>query len=319
MSKECKISVNTCKMSSNCMLFTRDMNKRKIYSYSALGSLVILIWMFPEQKKQAFEFSETVKIVLRETGHQLLLANKDSTSLVLPVTETNPNTYKISFQRQLSIEPNNLTSFLQNNVEKVGLPSNYIAHILQCSDQEVAYSYIMRPVEADGIIPCNGRSLPKDCYTIEVKFPTQDRSTFPYSIIFYSLIAIAFFVLEFIVFKTKEEKGDDVNDTTPDEIELNYTALGRFQFYPEQNKLIREAEEISLSRKECELLAIFVAQPNQVIKRDELSKKVWEDNGVVVGRSLDTYISKLRKKLKDDESIKLTNIHGVGYKLEVNS
>jgi len=46
-------------------------------------------------------------------------------------------------------------------------------------------------------------------------------------------------------------------------------------------------------------------------------KKVWEDNGVFVGRSLDTYISKLRKKLKDDDSIKLTNVHGVGYKLEV--
>jgi len=45
---------------------------------------------------------------------------------------------------------------------------------------------------------------------------------------------------------------------------------------------------------------------------------VWEDNGVIVGRSLDTYISKLRKKLKDDASIKLINVHGVGYKLEIN-
>ena len=90
-----------------------------------------------------------------------------------------------------------------------------------------------------------------------------------------------------------------------------------FKFYPEQNKLVRQATEISLSKKECELLALFVARPNQIIKRDELSKKVWEDQGVIVGRSLDTYISKLRKILKDDDSIKLSNIHGVGYKLEV--
>jgi DNA-binding winged helix-turn-helix (wHTH) protein len=61
-----------------------------------------------------------------------------------------------------------------------------------------------------------------------------------------------------------------------------------------------------------------VAQPNQIIKRDELTKKVWEDNGVFVGRSLDTYISKLRKKLKDDDSVRLINVHGVGYKLEVD-
>ena len=65
-------------------------------------------------------------------------------------------------------------------------------------------------------------------------------------------------------------------------------------------------------------MAIFVANPNQIIKRDELTKRVWEDNGVIVGRSLDTYISKLRKKLKDDDTIKLINVHGVGYKLEIS-
>ncbi len=76
--------------------------------------------------------------------------------------------------------------------------------------------------------------------------------------------------------------------------------------------------EINLSKKECELLEILVANSNQIVKRDELTKRIWEDNGVIVGRSLDTYISKLRKKLKDDESIKITNVHGVGYKLEIN-
>lgn len=67
------------------------------------------------------------------------------------------------------------------------------------------------------------------------------------------------------------------------------------------------------------MLEIFVANPNQIIKREELTKKVWEDHGVFVSRSLDTYISKLRKKLKDDSSIQLINIHGVGYKLEVSN
>ncbi|WAC02474.1 helix-turn-helix domain-containing protein [Lacinutrix neustonica] len=71
-----------------------------------------------------------------------------------------------------------------------------------------------------------------------------------------------------------------------------------------------------MSKKECELLVIFIAHPNQIVTRDTLTKKVWEDKGVIVGRSLDTYISKLRKLLQDDDSIKLTNVHGVGYKLE---
>lgn len=99
----------------------------------------------------------------------------------------------------------------------------------------------------------------------------------------------------------------------------NYTKIGSFHFYPDQNKLVKEAVEISLSKKECELLAIFIANPNQIIKRDELTKKVWEDHGVFVGRSLDTYISKLRKKLQEDDSIKITNVHGVGYKLDTSN
>ena len=93
--------------------------------------------------------------------------------------------------------------------------------------------------------------------------------------------------------------------------------IGSFQFYPEQHKLIQKAIEIALSKKECELLEIFVANANQIVTREALTKKVWEDNGVIVGRSLDTYISKLRKKLQKDSTIKLTNVHGIGYKLEV--
>ena len=95
--------------------------------------------------------------------------------------------------------------------------------------------------------------------------------------------------------------------------------LGGFNFYPEQNKLVKHPETINLSKKECEILALFVERPNQIIKRDELTKAVWEDNGVFVGRSLDTYISKLRKKLQSDDSVKLTNVHGVGYKLEIET
>lgn len=104
----------------------------------------------------------------------------------------------------------------------------------------------------------------------------------------------------------------------PAQSPTEHSKFGSFQFYPDQNKLIKEAQEITLSKKECEILQIFVANPNQIIKREELTKKVWEDNGVFVGRSLDTYISKLRKKLKGDDSIKLTNVHGVGYRLDLN-
>ena len=99
---------------------------------------------------------------------------------------------------------------------------------------------------------------------------------------------------------------------------LPYSKIGHYRFYKDQNKLIKESVEIKLSVKECELMTILSANQNQVVKREVLVKEIWEDNGVFVDRSLDTFISKLRKKFKDDASINIINIHGVGYKLEVN-
>ena len=288
-----------------------NMNRRKIYSYSALAILVFFTWVLTGSKTENEEFSTIVKVALREVGHQLLHSNQDSTSLVLPVIELEDSKYQLSFQEQLSFEPGSLVTLVQNSFQKTKLPTNYLVEVIQCTDKEVAYSYEMQHTKEKSIIPCRGRFLPEKCYIITVKFIDRTPFFFKKQTLLIILLFSIFFFLQFIYYKKKQTVNTEGNNE-------KYNSIGVFQFYPEQNKLVKEAIEINLSKKECELLIIFVDKPNQIIKRDELEKKVWEDNGVYVGRSLDTYISKLRKKLKEDSSIKLVNIHGVGYKLEIN-
>ncbi len=294
------------------MLFTVVMNKRRIYLYSILIVAFFAAWILADSNEENENFSEVVKVALRDVGNQLLLSNFDSASLVLPILELEKTKYKLSFQNQLSFEPSNLVSIVKSSFQKAALPNHYRVEVMQCFDDEVAYSYEIKEETEKNIIPCAGRILPNNCYVIEVKFTKIFISIFEkqFFLIGLVLLLVAFFV-EYRLSKRKsieKSKGNNIKSTQ----------IGVFQFYPEQNKLVKQATEISLSKKECELLAIFVANPNQVIKRDELMKKVWEDNGVFVGRSLDTYISKLRKKLKDDTSINLVNVHGVGYKLEMD-
>ena len=74
-----------------------------------------------------------------------------------------------------------------------------------------------------------------------------------------------------------------------------------------------------LTPKESKLLHILSLSPNVVIDRSILQKEIWENEGVIVTRSLDMFISKLRKKLDKDASITIVNIHGVGYKLEIKN
>jgi len=230
----------------------------------------------------------------------------------LPIVELDKLKYKLSFQNQLSFEPTSLVSVVRNNFNKAGLSNYYRVEVKQCIDGEVAYSYEVKNDSEKDIIPCGGRVLPVNCYKIEVKFTNTAFLFFDKQFFFIGVIVLLIiFLLDYKLTKKRTIKKSVGQIDTG-------TTIGSFQFYPEQNKLVKQATEISLSKKECELLAIFVSRPNEIIKREELTKKVWEDNGVFVGRSLDTYISKLRKKLKEDNTIKITNVHGVGYRLEIN-
>jgi len=287
------------------------MNNSTKYLVSSLALVIFFFCIVSCKNDSNKDFSEVTKVALRDVGHKLLLINQDSTSLVKPVLELEDQKYQLSFQESVSIHPDSLVNVIKNSFQKSGLPKYYLTEVTQCEDGEVAYSYEMKEDVDKDIVPCGGRQLRKACYIVSVRF-TQSINSKNNSLTYllYVLIA-AMIIMAFILYKYRAKNSANSNNG-------NYASIGSFQFYPEQNKLVKQAEEISLSKKECELLAIFASQPNQIVKREDLMKQVWEDNGVIVGRSLDTYISKLRKKLQTDKSIKLTNVHGVGYKLEVD-
>lgn len=287
------------------------MKQKKFYYLLFLILVVFFVWSFYPQKNEKNDFSEKVKIALRQVGNQLLLSNKDSTSLILPIQEINKNKFRISFEKELFFKPNLIVEIIKKNIEKSTLSKNYRVEVLQYSDNEVAYSYEVNAVEEKTIIPCAGRILPKKQYIIEVKF--LDKSSVFSEYLFYIFIPLLLGIF-YRKFYLDKKDNLEIEETEVEDV----ICLGSFQFYPKQHKLIKKTSEINLSKKECELLEIFVANKNQIIKREDLTKKVWEDHGVFVGRSLDTYISKLRKKLQEDSSIQLINIHGVGYKLEIS-
>lgn len=290
------------------MLFAELMNQRKIYFYgSVLIAVLSTLFLLTYQNNREVNNALT-KIALRDAGNKLLLANGDSTSLILPVKKIEKSKYRLSFEKELIINPDSLVSIVEKSFKKANLSPLYQIEVKQCQDSEVAYSYQKSNAMTKDIIPCSGRIIPKKCYSIDVHFLNVKTNTTQYywiGLLFVSLLSV-------FVFFPKKKKTKQLNSTNE-----RFISLGKFQFYPEENKLIVKTIEISLSKKEVELLTLFVENPNKIIKREELSKKVWEDHGVFVGRSLDTYISKLRKKLSEDESIKLTNVHGIGYMLEV--
>ena len=93
--------------------------------------------------------------------------------------------------------------------------------------------------------------------------------------------------------------------------------IGKFTFDTQKQLLTIGDEQTKLTTKENELLALLCAHANEILQRDFALKTIWIDDNYFNARSMDVYITKLRKHLKEDPQIEIINIHGKGYKLIV--
>jgi DNA-binding response OmpR family regulator len=91
--------------------------------------------------------------------------------------------------------------------------------------------------------------------------------------------------------------------------------IGKFLFDAQKQLLVFEGEPKKLTTKESELLNLLAANANSILERNFALKTIWVDDNYFNARSMDVYITKLRKLLKDDQDVAIINIHGKGYKL----
>ncbi|MCQ2067175.1 MAG: response regulator transcription factor [Bacteroidaceae bacterium] len=97
--------------------------------------------------------------------------------------------------------------------------------------------------------------------------------------------------------------------------ELSVYSIGKFTFDTKKQILSIDDDSTKLTTKESELLALLCAHNNDILQRDYALKAIWVDDNYFNARSMDVYITKLRKHLKRDPSVEIINIHGKGYKL----
>lgn len=115
------------------------------------------------------------------------------------------------------------------------------------------------------------------------------------------------FRIEAIIRRVKGKKTKEVT---------NYQ-IGKFSFDTPKQILSIGENHVRLTTKECELLTLLCSHRNQILERNYALMTIWEENTYFNARSMDVYITKLRKHLKDDETVQIMNIHGKGYKLVV--
>ncbi|GAB4092597.1 response regulator transcription factor [Flaviaesturariibacter terrae] len=95
--------------------------------------------------------------------------------------------------------------------------------------------------------------------------------------------------------------------------------LGKLRFLPGENRILNGPDEILLTQKETQLLEFFCSNPGKILRREDILLHVWGKNDYFLGRSMDVFITKIRKHLKLDPSVQLETIPQSGYRLHLPS
>lgn len=285
-------------------------------------------------------FSETkeqqTKVNLREISHEFLMQLGDSTSRILPIQLTDGR-YEISFEQSFSFEPDFLLFSVYKFYEKYKIPEQYIVEVEECYTKALVYSFNTGVMNT---MACKRRGLPKNCYRIyfsEIsnhKILETSESEKPLLISKWMLMLLLSFGLSVVLIWVVNRKKTSKNNALLKEIQasarIQKEESKEFQpkthtveiglYYFDKKNLMLHLKETSyeLSAKESDLLTLFIANENTVLERDFILNKVWGDDGTYSGRTLDVYISKLRKKLEADSNLKIMNVRGVGYRFIKN-
>ena len=93
--------------------------------------------------------------------------------------------------------------------------------------------------------------------------------------------------------------------------------IGNFTFYPDEMKLVKDNENTTLTQRESELLEFMCMHPNKALKREDILTHVWGKNDYFLGRSMDVFVTKLRKHLKNEPSVNIETVHNVGFRFNM--
>jgi DNA-binding winged helix-turn-helix (wHTH) protein len=297
------------------MPFSRNLlseKRRYLVPLMVLFFIATICMAFSSEESDDFNFAKR-EILLRRIGHELLLKSGDSTSRVLPIKKIAENEYQISFEKELTFQTDFLVKITQRLLTKDEFANDYVVNVFNCSNSSVVYGFAISKDKKEDFITCIGRKQPKGCYTISVKFKPTGIYTAKNR---YLLGGMLILVIAGFVFMKSVKTKKTLPKKEEDSKIFNF---GSVLFDAQKRQLVINNNTIDLTATETRVLLIFASSPNETIERSRLQKEIWEDEGIIVGRSLDMFISKLRKKLEHDPTINIVVIRGKGYKLEVNS
>ncbi len=253
--------------------------------------------------------AQKINLALRRTADQLLRQAGDSTSRIPPVIQSGKNAWRVILLKPFNYD--RLPEILQTSLDIHSITQSYDVTVRRCKDNVIDLGYSYLDFAKKTGVACNGREMPSGCHYIEITFIQNSKKN---SLETYITIIILIMCTLFVgvrMYRRQKLKPAINNDAATDWIEFGNSRLDLTNQILMSNN-VRQ----TLTFREAKLMMLFATHPGQLLERDFIIRKVWADEGVLVGRSVDVFVSRLRKKLAGDTSVGLSVVHGVGYRLE---
>ncbi len=251
-------------------------------------------------------------LALRQLGHDYLLASGDATSTVPPVRERKDGSWILPLGRPVDYD--SLALLSRAVMKKYGIGQAYTLALEDCASGELVLGSLWPGVadaEGDGAA-CVGRDQVARCANISLAIPGGTVTASPPVLLFLGGLGVLLLLVAPIRGPGKEALQPTVShpESEPDALQiptdctLHETAL-----------LLRVgSREAPVTYREAKLLTFLARHPNEVLTRAVIHDAVWGAEGIITGRSLDVFVSRLRKKLSTAEGVEIQTVHGVGYR-----
>jgi hypothetical protein len=291
---------------------------KSIAVFTAFLLMSVLLMQFvwrvsvPEEKRSTLP-EEKINLALRRTAHLLLKESGDSTSRIPPVVKAGDRAWQVRLEQPFVYDL--LAYHLDTSLKAHGIDVPYDVVLLTCEEGELALGYSHPAGTENGDIPCGGRDMPAVCFNLKVTFaepaPAEKNAMPVAGWLFSSVLSLALFGL----WQYRHRHTANVAPATPPA--NGGHVFGNSAFDAANLRLTSGGVSRQLTYREAKLLNLFLQHPNQVLERSYILENVWADEGILVGRSVDMFVSRLRKLLRDDPAVQFTAVHGVGYRMDV--
>ena len=276
--------------------------KRIIYGSTVLCLLILtqVYWFSKSYDAHATSFDHNISAALYEAG--------DTISEAVVVEKRSDNYFFVT--TKASVTSRTVDTLVQHALAQRNIDLNYEIGVYNAEDDSLVYitqKKASKKPEKDLIIESDGTQK-----NFAVMFPTRESFLTSQSDVW----ALAIILVIVLGWAGAEWRGH-VLSSKQSILNKHEIQIGNSRLDFHNQVLTIGTNSYQLTYKENKILQLFFENPNQVMERDTFLQEVWEKDGFFVARSMDVFISRIRKHLKNDPTLKIENLRAIGYRLVV--